>query len=89
MAYENFKQTFWSKHIQLELEKKTILADFCNKEFEGEAKYGNQVKILGVGLPTIGDYTGASIGDPEEVEDSSVMLLIDKRKFFNFAVRHH
>ena len=86
MAYENFKQTFWSKHIQLELEKKTILADFCNKEFEGEAKYGNQVKILGVGLPTIGDYTGASIGDPEEVEDSSVMLLIDKRKFFNFAV---
>ena len=36
----------WSKHIQHELEKRTILADFCNKQFQGEAKFGNQVKIL-------------------------------------------
>jgi hypothetical protein len=86
LAYQNFKQTFWSKHIQMELERKAILAEFCNREFEGEAKFGNQVKILGVGEPTIGDYTGASIGDPEEVADSSIMLLIDKSKFFNFAV---
>ena len=86
MGYANFKQTFWSKHIQHELEKKAILAEFTNREFTGEAKFGNSVKILGVGRPTIGDYTGASIGDPEEVADSSVMLTIDKRKFFNFAV---
>ena len=86
MAYTNFKQTFWSKHIQHELEKAAILAEFCNKEFTGEAKHGNQVKILGVGRPSIGNYTGASIGDPEEVSDSSVMLLIDKAKYFNFAV---
>ena len=86
MAYANFKQTFWSKHIQHELEKKLILADFCNKEFTGEAKYGNQVKILGVGKPTIGTYTGADIGAPENVQDSSVMLTIDQAKFFNFGV---
>lgn len=86
MAYGNFKQTFWSKHIQHELEKKAILAEFCNKEFQGEVKQGNQVKILGVGRPTIGNYTGASIGDPETVEDSSVFLTIDKAKFFNFMV---
>lgn len=86
MAYGNFKQTFWSKKIQHELEKRTILAEWCNKEFEGEAKQGNAVKILGVGKPTVGDYTGASIGDPEEVADSSVTLLIDKAKYFNFAV---
>lgn len=86
MAYANFKQTFWSKHIQHELEKKLILADFCNKEFTGEAKYGNQVKILGVGKPTIGTYTGADIGAPENVQDSSVMLTIDQAKYFNFGV---
>lgn len=51
-----------------------------------EAKFGNQVKILGVGRPSVGDYTGASIGDPEEVADSSVFLTIDKAKYFNFAV---
>lgn len=36
MAYANFKQTFWSKHIQHELEKKAILAEFCNTEFTGK-----------------------------------------------------
>lgn len=86
MAYANFKQTFWSKHIQHELEKRAILADFCNREFQGEAKYGNLVKILGVGKPSIGNYTGADIGSPETVQDSSVMLPIDKAKYFNFMV---
>jgi len=86
LAYANFKQTFWSKYIQHELEKKAILADFCNRQFEGEAKYGNQIKILGVGRPSIGNYTGADIGTPETVQDSSVFLTIDKAKYFNFMV---
>jgi hypothetical protein len=86
MAYTNFKQTFWSRHIQHELEKRTILADFCNKQFTGEAKFGNQVKILGVGRPSIGNYDGTDIGAPEDVQDSSVMLLIDQAKYFNFGV---
>ena len=86
MAYANFKQTFWSKHIQHELEKRAILSDWCNKEFTGEAKYGNKVKILGVGRPSIGNYAGTTIGDPEDVADSSVFLDIDKAKYFNFGV---
>lgn len=51
-----------------------------------EAKFGNKVKILGVGRPSIGNYTGADIGAPETVQDSSVMLTIDKAKYFNFMV---
>jgi len=86
MAYGNFKQTFWSKHIQHELEKKAILAEFCNTKFTGEAKFGNSVKILGVGRPTVGTYTGASIGTPETVADSSVMLTIDQTPYVNFMV---
>jgi len=86
MSYNNFKPTVWSKFIQLELERKCILADWCNKKFEGEAKQNETVKILGVGEPTVGDYTGASIGDPETIEDSSVFMKIDKAKYFNFMV---
>lgn len=86
MAYQNFKQTFWSKYIQHELKKKLILADWCNTKFQGEAKFGNQVKILGVGRPTVGNYTGASIGTPENVQDTSVFLPIDQAKYFNFQV---
>lgn len=36
MSYNNFKATVWSKYIQLELERKAILADWCNKKFEGK-----------------------------------------------------
>ena len=86
MSYANFKQTFWSKHIQHELQKRTILADYTNREFQGEVKQGNQVKILGVGRPSIGNYVGADIGTPETVADSSVFLAVDKAKYFNFMV---
>ena len=86
MAYANFKPMIWSKFIQHELEKKTKLVDDCWMQFQGEAKKGESVKILGVGKVTIGDYTGADIGAPENVDDSSVLLPIDNAKFFNFAV---
>lgn len=86
MAYENFKPTVWSKYIMRELERKCKLVDDCWKQFEGEAKRGKEVKILGVGTPSIKDYTGASIGTPEAVADSSTILKIDQAKYFNFAV---
>lgn len=86
MSYNNFKATVWSKYIQLELERKCILADWCNKKFEGQAKHNEMVKILGVGTPTIGNYTGASIGTPETIDDSSVFMKIDQAKFFNFMI---
>lgn len=86
MAYGNFKPTVWSKYIQHELEQKAILSEWCNKKFEGEAKHNKTVKVLGVGKPTIGNYTGAKIGAPETLEDTSVFLTIDQAKFFNFMV---
>lgn len=78
MAYSNFKPTVWSKHIQRELEKATVLQEDCNTEFEGEAKKGERVKILGVARPTIGTYTGQDIGAPEDVPDTAVYLPIDQ-----------
>ena len=86
MAYSNFKPLVWSKHIQRELEKATVLQEDCNTEFEGEARQGSRVKILGVARPTIGDYTGQNIGAPEDVPDTAVYLDIDRAKFFNFGV---
>ena len=86
MAYGNFKPIIWSKYIEHELKKFTVFKEDCDYRFEGEAGKGKTVKILGVGKPTIGDYTGASIGAPETVADSSVTLLIDQAKFFNFQV---
>ena len=86
MSYSNFKPDFWSKYIQGELGKLCVLHEDCDYTFEGEIKYGERIKILGVGRPTIGDYDGEDIGDPEKVADSSVFLDIDQAKFFNFMV---
>lgn len=86
MSYDNFKATVWSKYIQLEIEKKAILADWTNRKFEGQARLNETVKILGVGTPTIGNYTGATIGTPETIEDSSIFMKIDQAKYFNFMI---
>lgn len=86
MAYSNFKQTFWSKHIQTQLEKNCVLLEDCDYSFEGEVKHGEKIKILGVGRPKIATYDGSDIGIAETVSDSSVDLLIDQAKYFNFMV---
>lgn len=86
MAYANFKPIIWSQHIQTQLERKCLFWDAVNHQFEGEAKYGNQVKILGVSRPTVKDYEGTDIGAPEAKTGTEVSLLINQAKFFNFGV---
>lgn len=86
MAYENFKPTVWSAKIQMEMPKFTVFENECGYQFEGEVKKGRSVKIIGVGRPTIGDYTGESIGAPEVIPDTAILMPIDQAKYFNFMV---
>ena len=52
-----------------------------------EAKQGKQVKILGVGRPTIKKYVpGTPIDNVEEPEDNSIYLNIDQYDYFNYGV---
>jgi hypothetical protein len=85
MAVTNFIQTIWSKKIQDDLELKCKLVDNCVRDYEGDCKYARIVKILGVGEPTIGDYTGADI-TIEEMSDRGQELTIDQQKYFAFYV---
>ena len=85
MAVTHFQQTIWSKKIQDALELKCKLVDNCTKEYEGDCKFANTVKILAVGDPTIGKYTGADI-TIEEMTDASQLLPIDQANYFAFLV---
>lgn len=85
MAVTHFQQTIWSKKIQDALELKCKLVDNCTREYEGDCKYANTVKILAVGDPTIGQYTGADI-NIEEMTDDSQLLPIDQANYFAFQV---
>ena len=85
MAVTNFIQSIWSKKIQDDLELKTKLVQNCLRAYEGDCKYAKSVKILGVGEPTIGAYTGAEISI-EEMSDRGQLLTIDQANYFAFYV---
>lgn len=86
MAVTHFIQTIWSKKIQDDLEERCKLVKDCTRKYEGDCKYAQTVKILGVGDPTIGNYTGADI-TIEEMSDKSQLLTIDVQKYFAFEVK--
>ena len=85
MAVTNFIQQIWSKKIQDDLELKCKLVDNCLRDYEGDVKHARSVKILGVGEPTIGTYTGAEI-TIEEMSDEGQVLTIDQQNYFAFYV---
>ncbi len=85
MAVTHFIQTIWSKKIQDKLELECKLVADCHREYEGDCKYARSVKILGVGEPTVGDYTGQDI-EIEAMSDESQILDIDQAKYFAFYV---
>lgn len=85
MATKNFIQTIWSKRIQDDLEERCKLVKDCTREYEGDCQYANTVKILGVGDPTIGNYTGQDI-TIEAMSDKAQELTIDVQKYFAFEV---
>lgn len=85
MAVTHFIQTIWSKKIQDDLEEKCKLVKDCTRQYEGDCKYAQTVKILGVGDPTIGNYLGQDI-TIEAMTDKGQELTIDVQKYFAFEV---
>lgn len=86
MAVTNFIQTIWSKKIQDDLELKCKLVDNCLRDYEGDCKHAQSVKILGVGEPTIGAYDGSKDITIEEMSDKGQILTIDQANYFAFYV---
>lgn len=81
-----FQQVIWSKKIQDDLELRCKLVDNCTREYEGDCEHAKSVRILGVGNPTIGQYTGADI-TIEEMTDKDQLLNIDQANYFAFEVK--
>lgn len=86
MSVQNFIQTIWSKKIQDDLELKCKLVNNCLRDYEGDCKYAQSVKILGVGEPTIGAYDNTKDINIEEMSDRGQLLTIDQANYFAFYV---
>lgn len=86
MAVTHFIQQIWSKKIQDDLELKCKLVDNCTRNYEGDCKYAQSVKILGVGEPTIAAYDGTKDIEIEDMNDKGQLLTIDQANYFAFYV---
>jgi len=91
MAYANFIPSVWNEGINRELERLCVFVEDCNTKYEGEVKKkGESVTILGVGKPTITRIAKAdrnqNLNDPEEIEDTSVIMYINQIATFNYMV---
>ena len=86
MAVTHFIQQIWSKNIQDDLELKCKLVENCLREYEGDCKHAQTVKILGVGEPTIGTYDNTKDITIEDMSDRSQLLTIDQANYFAFYV---
>lgn len=86
MAVTKFQREVWSQKIQDDLELKTKLVDNCTREYEGECEHAKSVRILGVGEPSIGEYTGEDI-TIEAMTDKDQILNIDQANYFAFEVK--
>lgn len=82
----NFKETYWSEKVQLELEKALVISKWCNYEFEGEIKFKERVKIVGAVRPQISDYVKGEPINFEELADNAQYLDINHAKKFGFVV---
>jgi len=86
MAINNFKRTIWSAKIQRALKTITGLREHSDYEYQGDVKYAEKVKILGVVRPTIKTYVPGQEIDLETPTDSGMDLLIDQMRYYNYAV---
>lgn len=86
--FKNFIPALWSARLLAALDKNLVFEQMVNHDYEGEIKsYGDTVKINSIGDIAIKDYDGSDIDDPEELSSKQTTLVIDKAKYFNFAVK--
>lgn len=79
-----FQREVWAKSIQDDLELQAQLVSHCTRKYEGEAKYAETVRILGVGEPMVDGYHGTVTY--EDMDDTKQNLPIDIREYFSFKV---
>lgn len=83
----SFISEVWSARLNNALEKKLVFGNIVNHDYEGEISgQGSTVHINGIGDITVGKYTGADIGAPEEVTATETTLVVDQADFVNFSV---
>lgn len=89
MSVNNFVPEVWSAKILDKLNKTMVLANLCNRDYEGEiSAYGDTVRINEIGDIAINDYTKNSTTalTIQELTDAQQILEINRARYFAFKL---
>lgn len=87
MAIKNFIQTVWSETLLDSLEKEYVAVRNCNRQFEGDLKNADSVKVCSVKPITLFNYVkNAPIDSPEILSDNGCIISPTVSKAFNFQI---
>lgn len=88
MSLTSFIPQIWSDKLLVALRANLVYANLANRDYEGEiANMGDTVRIHGIGKITVNDYVkDTDINAPEALTDAETQLVIEKAKYYNFAV---
>lgn len=97
MSVASFIPSIWNANMLLAFREAAIAANLVNREYEGDATRGNTVKVNTAAAVTVYDYSvGEAAGGSTSatarttaahgVDSTSVDLLIDQEKNFDFYV---
>lgn len=97
MAVTSFIPEIWNAQLLEDFRAQAVAVSLANREYEGNASSGNVVKINAAGAVAIKDYKDGVVSDgaggfvdrttaPDAVSTTSVDLLIDQEKSFDFYV---
>src|SRR5690606_22642842 len=87
MAIENFIPEIWNSQLLLDFQEQAVAANLVNRQYEGDARRGNTVKITTATRVTVSDYKAdGRTTAPSAVSDEGIDLLIDQGKSFDFYI---
>lgn len=99
MALTNFIPVVWNSQMLLDFRQTAIAANLVNRQYEGDARSGNTVRVNTAGAIAIKDYKAGLIYDtatvpaliprttkPDAVTSTKADLLIDQEKSFDFLI---
>ncbi len=83
----NWSPTIFSKKTQQFFRTVSVVNSVTNTDYSGEiSDFGDTVQIIKEPLITVGDYVRGQEGNPQDLDDQALSLVIDQAHYFMFQV---
>lgn len=86
MAVTNFIPAIWSAALLENFKQSQAIIPTLTREYEGEARVGNEVKITTIATPAVQDYSVSRTLTIDDLNDTTQSLLINQEKAISFKV---